>query len=57
MLHRPRSRVDLIEVDVSVLDRESRPMIDLQASDFSVTVDGESRAVVQAQFVSLPPAR
>ena len=50
-----RSGVDLIEVDVSVLDRDSRPIIDLQASDFSVTVDGESRAVVQAQFVSLGP--
>ena len=52
-----RSGVDLIEVDVRVLDRDRRPIIGLQAADFSVTVDGESRAVVQAQFVSLPPAR
>ena len=52
-----RSGVDLIEVDVSILDADSRPIIDLQASDFSVTVDGEPRTVLQAQFVSLrPPA-
>ncbi len=50
-----RAGVDLIEVDVTVVDGDSYPIIDLEASDFSVTVDGDSRRVVQAQFVSLRP--
>ena len=50
-----RAGVDLIEVDVTVVDGDSHPVSDLQASDFSVTVDGEPRRVVQAQFVSLRP--
>ena len=50
-----RSGVDLIQVDVTVIDDDSRPIADLQASDFSVSIDGETRRVVQAQFVSLRP--
>ena len=50
-----RSGVDLIEVDVSVIDGDGRPIADLEASDFSVTVDGNPRRVVQAQFISLRP--
>ena len=50
-----RSGVDLIEVDVTVVDGDSYPIRDLQASDFTVTVDGESRRVVRAQFISLRP--
>ena len=53
-----RSGIDLIEVDVGVIDDDSRPIGDLQATDFSVSVGGEPRRVVQAQFVSLrPPVR
>ena len=52
-----RAGVDLIEVDVTVVDGDSNPVTDLQASDFSVTVDGEPRRVVQAQFVSLRPPK
>ena len=48
-----RSGVELIEVDATVLDRDGNPIADLQAADFSVTVDGKPRAVVQAQFISL----
>lgn len=48
-----RSGVELIEVDATVIDRDGSPIPDLQASDFSVTVDGETRTVVQAQFISL----
>ena len=48
-----RSGVELIEVDATVIDRDGNPIADLQAADFSVTVDGEPRAVVQAQFISL----
>ncbi len=52
-----RAGVDLIEVDVTVVDGDSNPVTDLQASDFSVTVDGEPRRIVQAQFVSLRPPK
>ena len=48
-----RSGVELIEVDATVFDRDGNPIADLQAADFSVTVDGKPRAVVQAQFISL----
>ena len=48
-----RSGVELLEVDASVLGRDGNPIPDLEASDFSVTVDGEPRTVVQAQFISL----
>lgn len=47
-----QSGVDLLQVDVSVLDRDGRPIPDLGVSDFSVAVDGEPRRVVQAQFIS-----
>lgn len=45
--------VDLIEVDVGVVDGDGRPIADLDASDFSVSIDGEPRRIVQAQFISL----
>ena len=48
-----RAGVELIEVDATVLDPDGNPIPDLRAADFAVTVDGESRAVVQAQFISL----
>ena len=48
-----RSSIELIEVDATVIDGDGNPIADLQAADFSVTVDGEPRAVVQAQFISL----
>ena len=50
-----RAGVDLIEVDVTVVDGDFHPITDLQASDFIVTIDGESRRVAQAQYVSLQP--
>ncbi len=48
-----RSGIELIEVDATVIDGDGNPIPDLRAADFSVTVDGEPRAVVQAQFISL----
>ena len=50
-----RSGVDLIEVDAWVVDGEGRPVPDLGAPDFAVTVDGEPRPVAEAQFVPLGP--
>ncbi len=45
-----RSRVDVLHVEVSVLDPSGQPVRDLQASDFTVTVDGRPRKVLFAQF-------
>ena len=52
-----RSGVDLIEIDVSVIDGEGRPVIDLEPQEFTVSIEGDARRVVQAQFVSLRPTR
>ena len=48
-----RAGVDIIEIDVSVVDGDGRPITDLVPSDFTVEIDGEHRRVVQAPFVSL----
>ena len=50
-----RSGVDLIEIDVTVIDRDGFPIEDLVATEFSVEVDGDMRRVVQAQYISLRP--
>lgn len=46
-----RSGVELLEVDVNVVDGNGRPIPDLRAPDFNVTVDGQSRTVVSSQFI------
>ena len=50
-----RGGVEVIEVDVSVVDDLGRPVTDLRAPEFTVTVDGEPRRVVEAQWFSLRP--
>ena len=50
-----RSGVDLVTLDVTVSDRDGRPLRDLAAADFVVTVDGRPRRVVSAQFVATAP--
>ena len=52
-----RSGVDVIEIDVSVIDSDGRPITDLAPPEFTVAIDGEARRVVQAQFISLRPAQ
>ena len=47
-----RSGIDLVTLDVSVVDREGRPVRDLRADDFVVTVNGGTRRVVSAQFLA-----
>jgi VWFA-related protein len=47
-----RSSIDLVRVDVSVLDREGRPIRGMTADDFALTVDGKPRRVVTADFVA-----
>jgi VWFA-related protein len=46
-----RSAVDLVPVDVNILDREGKPLPDLQASDFVLEVDGRPRRVASVQYV------
>ena len=48
--------VELLEVDVSVVDDDGEPITDLTGSEFTVSVDGESRRIVSAQFVDLRAA-
>jgi VWFA-related protein len=46
-----QSRIDLITIDVAALDGRGRPVEDLRARDFTVTVDGRARDVVSAELV------
>ena len=45
-----RSRVDLLRVDVTVVDKSGAPISDLGAGDFLVKVDGQPRTVSFARF-------
>src|SRR3954469_2173084 len=48
-----KSTVDLVPVDVNVIDKSGRPVSDLAADDFTLTVDGKPRRIGSAQFVSV----
>src|SRR5436190_12923089 len=47
-----RSGVEVLEVDVSVVDGQGKPVPDLQALEFIVSVDGQPRRVVSSEFIS-----
>jgi VWFA-related protein len=47
-----KSRVDLVTVDATVLDREGRPAEGLTPDDFTLLVDGRPRRIVSLQFVT-----
>ena len=49
-----RTGVDIVQVDVSVLDRDRRPVRGLAAADFTVLEDGQERPVVAFSAVDLP---
>ena len=51
-----KSAVDLVPVDVNVIDKSGRPVPDLAAGDFTLTVDGKPRRAVSAQFISVDRA-
>jgi VWFA-related protein len=51
-----RSTVDLLTIDASVRDKRGEVIPDLQASDFTVTIDGRPRQVVSAVFYKADPA-
>src|SRR4051812_6849595 len=46
-----RSGVELVTVDVGVIDRQGQPLRGLAAGDFTVTVAGQPRKVVSAEYV------
>ena len=48
-----RSGVELVTIDVGVVDRQGLPVRGLAPTDFTVTVGGETRRVVTAEFVEL----
>ncbi|MBE3073142.1 MAG: VWA domain-containing protein, partial [Acidobacteria bacterium] len=48
-----RVGVEVVAVDVSVVDRDGRPVPDLKPADFTLTVDGKPRRLASAEFVSL----
>jgi hypothetical protein len=45
-----RAGVDVFAVEASVLDRDGKPITDLTAQDFVVTVDGKPRRARSARF-------
>lgn len=49
-----RSGVDLVTVDVTVLDARGNPVTDLAREEFRLTVDGQPRRIVWAQYVPYP---
>ena len=52
--------VDLVAVDVSVVDREGRPLLGLSPEDFEVEVDGRPRVVASTEYLGRdiePPPR
>ncbi len=50
-----RTGVDVVQIDVSVLDKDRRPVRGLTAADFTVLEDGKPRPVVAFSTVELPP--
>jgi VWFA-related protein len=50
-----RSGVDIVRLDVSVLDKNRRPVLGLTAADFTITVDGTVQPIVGFDAVVLPP--
>ena len=51
-----KSSVDVVQVDVSAVDDNGRPIPDLTAKDFLLKVDGRGRPIVAAQFVKVAAA-
>jgi len=50
-----RSGVDVVAVDVAVLARDGRPILDLTPASFEVAIDGRRRAVSSVDFIRYLP--
>jgi len=46
-----KSGVDLILIEAMVLDKDGRPIADLQAKDFSIKLGGKVRTVAAAEYI------
>lgn len=46
------ARTELVLVDVSVTDNNSRPITDLSVADFDLEVNGQSRPIAALQYIS-----
>ena len=51
-----RSKVDVIAVDVQVVDTKGNPIGRIGPDAFNVTINGQRRKVVSAQFIAQQPA-
>src|SRR6185503_6169116 len=51
-----RSGVEAVSVDVGVVDKQGNPLRGLTPADFVVTVAGQTRHVVTAEFIDRPAA-
>ncbi|MGE5360340.1 MAG: VWA domain-containing protein [Bacteroidales bacterium] len=49
-----RSRVDVVVLDVSVLDKDRQPVRGLEASDFTVLEDGKPQKITMFSAVEIP---
>jgi VWFA-related protein len=49
-----RSRVDLVELDVSVLDKDRRPIRGLSRADFTVLEDGKPQDIAVFEPIDIP---
>ena len=52
-----RTAIDIVQLDVSVLDRSRRPVRGLTAADFTVLTDGQPRPIVAFGSIDLKPPR
>jgi VWFA-related protein len=52
-----RSGIEAVRVDVGVVDKQGRPLRGLTPADFMVTVGGQPRRVVTAEFIDQGAAR
>jgi VWFA-related protein len=46
-----KAGVDLILIEATVLDKDGRPVADLQARDFSIKLGGKTRTVAVAEYI------
>lgn len=51
-----RARVDLVEIDVTVLDRQGRPVTNLTAADFEIRERGQLQRIDTIALVTADPA-
>jgi VWFA-related protein len=52
-----RGGIEVIEVDVSVVDGDGRLVTDMLGPEFTVTMDGKPRKVLEAQFIPTRPSQ